>query len=54
VLSTPLIGVWGVCVNDKNLSNMMKIALKSPAELAHSDLEGNVDVQKGQGRRVAV
>ena len=42
------------CLNDRSLSNWMKIALESPAELADSDLEGIVDEWKRKSRRVAI
>jgi len=42
------------CLNDRSLSNLMKIALESLAELTDSNLEGIVDVWKRKGRRVAV
>ena len=41
-------------LNDKSLSNLMKIALESPVELTDSYLEEIVDVWNRKSRRVVV
>ena len=41
-------------LNDKSLSNLMKIALESPAELTDSHLEEVVDVWNRKSRRIVV
>ena len=41
-------------LNDKSLSNLMKIALESPVELTDSHLEEIVDVWNRKSRRVVV
>jgi len=41
-------------LNDKSLSNLMKIALESPVELTDSYLEEIVDVWNRKSRRIVV
>ena len=41
-------------LNDKSLSNLMKIALESPVELTDSHLEEIVDVWNRKSRRIVV
>ena len=41
-------------LNDKSLSNLMKIALESPDELTDSHLEEVVDVWNRKSRRIVV
>ena len=41
-------------LNDKSLSNLMKIALESPDELTHSHLEEVVNVWNRKSRRIVV
>ena len=41
-------------LNDKSLSNLMKIALESPVELTDSHLEEVVDVWNRKSRRIVV
>ena len=41
-------------LNDKSLSNLMKIALESPDELTDSHLEEVVNVWNRKSRRIAV
>ena len=41
-------------LNDKSLSNLMKIALESPVELTDSHLEEIVDVWNRRSRRIVV
>ena len=41
-------------LNDKSLSNLMKIALESPVELTDSHLEESIDVWSKKSRRIIV
>ena len=41
-------------LNDKSLSNLMKIALESPDELTDSHLEEVVNVRNRKSRRIVV
>jgi len=41
-------------LNDKSLSNLMKIALKSPVKVTDSHLEEIVDVWNRKSRRIVV
>ena len=41
-------------LNDKSLSNLMKIALESPVELTDSHLEEIIDVWNRKSRRIVV
>ena len=41
-------------LNDKSLSNLMKIALESPVELTDSNLEEIIDIWNRKSRRIVV
>jgi len=42
------------CLSDKSLSNLIKVAIESPAELTDSNLKEIVNVWKRKSRRVVV